>query len=227
MAAPIGLQGQPNATLAQQAQMQNAAQAARVATGTPQQQSSQQQQQSPAGQAQVQPMSPQSAARERARVSVLLEINTHLLQEVVSLQAQGKAGSTVNQGQQSPTSPTSATDPTNALSNSPGEPPKSAGGPGSSNSKPASQEFVDCMKRLQANLSYLAAIADAKKKVNGALPAGPAILAPPAHLTPVHDLYRKLNALFPEASQSAINKAARYASNPGQGQKGAAVLAQG
>lgn len=227
MAAAIGIQGQPNATLAQQAQMQNAAQAARVATAPPQQQSSQQPQPSSAGQAQGQPMSPQSAARERARVSVLLEINTLLLQEVVSLQAQGKAGATANQGQQSPTSPTSATDPTNVLSNSPGEPPKSAGGPGSTTSKPASQEFVDCMKRLQANLSYLAAIADAKKKVNGAIPPGPAILAPPTHLTPVHDLYRKLNALFPEASQSAINKAARYASNQGQAPKAAAVLAQG
>ena len=86
------------------------------------------------------------------------------------------------------------------------------------------------MRRLQANLSYLAAIADAKKKVNGALPAGPAILAPPAHLTPVHDLYKKLNALFPAASQSAANKAVGYPVNPGQGQKQrqvAGVMAQG
>lgn len=217
MVAAIGIQGQPNATLAQQAQMQNAAQAARAATA-PQQQHSAQQQQPQSGQAQGQPMSPQSAARERARVSVLLEINTHLLQEVVSLQAQGKAGATPNQGQQSPTSPTSATDPSNALNNSPGEPPKSAGGQNTNPSKPASQEYADCMRRLQANLSYLAAIADAKKKVNGALPAGPAILAPPAHLTPVHDLYKKLNALFPEASQSTVNKAVGYASNQGQAQ---------
>jgi hypothetical protein len=227
MAAAIGIQGQPNATLAQQAQMQNAAQAARAApTPQQQQQQSSQQQQPQTGQAQGQPMSPQSAARERARVSVLLEINTHLLQEVVSLQAQGKAGATANQGQQSPTSPTSATDPTNALNNSPGEPPKSAGGPGTNASKPASQEYADCMRRLQANLSYLAAIADAKKKVNGALPAGPAILAPPAHLTPVHDLYKKLNALFPEASQSAVNKAVGYASNQGQVQHSNAAVKQ-
>lgn len=38
------------------------------------------------------PQSPQSFAREKARVSVLLEINSYLLQEVVSLQAQGRAG---------------------------------------------------------------------------------------------------------------------------------------
>ena len=30
--------------------------------------------------------------------------------------------------------------------------------------KPPSPEYVECMRRLQANLSYLAAIADAKKK---------------------------------------------------------------
>ncbi|KIX03529.1 uncharacterized protein Z518_07082 [Rhinocladiella mackenziei CBS 650.93] len=198
MAANIGLQGQqPNASLAQQAQIQNAAQMARPA---PQQQ----QQGGPQ-------LSPQSAARERARVSVLLEINAHLLQEVVSLQAQGKAGPPPNQGQQSPTSPTSATDPSNALNNSPGEPAKSATGTGTTPSKPPSQEYADCMRRLQANLSYLAAIADAKKKVTGALPTGPAILVPPPHLPQVHDLYKKLNALFPEAGQSAINKAMAHA----------------
>jgi len=209
MAVNMGLSAQPNASLVQQAQMQKAAQ---IARNNPQQQQQQQPQQPQPQQQQQQTgggpsLSPQSAARERARVSVLLEINTHLLQEVVALQAQGKAGTTANQGQQSPTSPTSATDPSHALNNSPGERPKSAGGPGSNASKPASQEYADCMRRLQANLSYLAAIADAKKKVNGAIPSGPAIMVPPAQVPHVHDLYKKLNSLFPEAGQSAVNKA--------------------
>ena len=208
MAAPIGLQGQPNASLAQQAQIQNAAQMVRATAPPPQQ----------GGPA----LSPQSAARERARVTVLLEINTYLLQEVVSLQAQGKAGSGPSQGQQSPTSPTSATDPANPLNNSPGEPPKSASATSAAPSKPPSQEYADCMRRLQANLSYLAAIADAKKKVNGALPAGPAIMIPPPHMTQVHELYKKLNALFPEASQSVINKAMAFASAQNQAQNMAA-----
>lgn len=215
--------GLPNPSLVQQAQIQNAAHMARAAPPSQQpqqqqqqqhqQQQQQQQQQSPAGPMQ----SPQSAARERARVTVLLEINTQLLQEVVSLQGQGKAGSAPNQAQQSPTSPTSATDTANALNNSPGEPPKSAGGSNTNPSKPPSQEYADCMRRLQANLSYLAAIADAKKKVNGALPPGPAIMAPPAHLPQVHELYKKLNALFPEAGQSAISKAVAYAASQTQG----------
>ncbi|KAK5191008.1 hypothetical protein LTR99_000049 [Exophiala xenobiotica] len=242
MAVNMGLSAQSNANLAQQAQMQKAAQMAR---NTPQQQQQQQQHQQQHQQQSQQPQpqqqqqttggpsqSPQSAARERARVSVLLEINTHLLQEVVSLQAQGKAGTTANQGQQSPTSPTSATDPSNALNNSPGERPKSAGGPGSNASKPASQEYADCMRRLQANLSYLAAIADAKKKVNGAIPSGPAIMVPPPQVPHVHDLYKKLNSLFPEAGQSAVNKALaasqKQNQNPGANpQQPAPVSAQG
>jgi hypothetical protein len=183
--------------LAQQAQMQNAAQAAR-----------------PVPQPHPQPspaMSPKSQQRERARVTVLLEINTALLQEVVSLQQKGMAGTQTSQPQQSPNSPTSATD--SALNNSPTDPSK----PG----KPASQEYNDCMRRLQANLSYLATIADAKKKAGNAMPPGPAIMIPPAHLTSVHDLYKKLNQLFPEASQSTLNKAMAFASAQGNKQGGA------
>jgi hypothetical protein len=175
-----------NALLAQQAQLQSASNPQKT------------------GQATVGPQSPQSAARERARVTVLLAINTQLLQEVVSLQAQGKAGVTPSQPQQSPTSPTSATDPS-ALNQSPMDPSKQVA------AKPPSQEYADCMRRLQANLSYLAAIADAKKKASGALPSGPAIMIPPPHLTGVQDLYRKLNQLFPEASQSTVNKALAFA----------------
>lgn len=178
-------QSTPN-NLAQQAQMQNAAQMTKpVSQPTPS-------------------LSPQSQARERARVSVLLEINTALLKEVISLQAQGKAGIAPTQGQQSPTSPTTG-DPNSALSNSPVDASKQG-------QKAASQEYADCMRRLQANLSYLATIADAKKKVNGTIPLGPAIMIPPPHLTEVHDLYKKLNQLFPEASQSTINKAMAFAS---------------
>jgi hypothetical protein len=178
-------QSTPTANLAQQAQIQNAAQSSRVAP-----------QPTPT-------LSPQSQARERARVTVLLDINTILLQEVVSLQGKGMAGVAPSQGQQSPNSPTS-TDPS-ALSNSPVDAAKPGG-------KQASQEYADCMRRLQANLSYLATIADAKKKANGPLPVGPAILIPPPHLQEVHDLYKRLNQLFPEASQSTINKAMAFAS---------------
>lgn len=155
------------------------------------------------------PQSPQTVAREKARVSVLLEINSHLLQEVVTLQAQGKAGGpaaalpqqspTQDVGANSPT-PTSATDPSNPLNNSPIGAAKPAG------SKPSSHEYVECMRRLQANLAYLAAIADAKKKAAGTVPTTPAIMAPPTHLSEVHDLYKRLSVLFPIPAQSVSNK---------------------
>ena len=199
-----------NGALAQQAQLQNAAQGQSVGL-----------QQPPSS------LSPQSAARERARVTVLLDINTHLLQEVVSLQTQGKAGTPSTQTQQSPikdlaTSPTSATDPTNPLNQSPIDSSKPSGG------KPPSPEYVECMRRLQANLSYLAAIADAKKKASGTLPSGPAIMVPPPNLPDVAELYKKLNALFPNASQSAVNKAMAIASAQAQAHKAqTAVQAHG
>ena len=178
-------QSAPSSNLAQQAQIQNAAQSARP---IPQTNTS---------------LSPQSQARERARVTVILDINTVLLEEVVSLQARGLAGTQPSQAQQSPNSPTS-TDP-NALSNSPVDASKPE------SSKP-SQEFSECMRRLQANLSYLATIADAKKKPNGPVMVGPQIMIPPPYLQKVHDLYKKLNQLYPEASQSTINKAMAFAS---------------
>lgn len=134
-------------------------------------------------------------------MTVLLDINTALLQEVVSLQTKGLAGQQTQGVSQSPNSP----NPTDgALNNSPtAETPKG---------KPSSPEYNECMRRLQANLSYLATLADAKKKTSGSVPAGPAIMIPPPHLASVQELYKKLNQLFPEASQSTINKAMAFAS---------------
>lgn len=180
-------QNMAGANLAQQAQIQNAAQSGR-----------------PVSQPQpAQPLSPQSQQRERARVTLLLDINTALLQEVVSLQARGMGGSQANQTQQSPSSPTSATE--SGLNNSPTTE--------ATKGKPPSQEYNDCMRRLQVNLSYLANIADAKKKSSGPLPTGPAIMIPPPHLASVNELYKRLNELFPEASQSTINKAMAFTSS--------------
>ncbi|KAL9105431.1 MAG: hypothetical protein Q9227_009392 [Pyrenula ochraceoflavens] len=144
------------------------------------------------------PLSPQSASREKTRVAVLLEINSHLLQDVMALQTQGKAGvAPGSQPQHSPTQespPSSATTEHNPMnsSNSPVDPSK----PG----KPPTVEYVEDMKRLQANLAYLAAVADRNKGRN--LPNGPAIMAPPPHLKSVVELYKKLNALFPGAPAS-------------------------
>ena len=159
------------------------------------------------------PMSPKAAEKERARVTVLLEINAMLLNEVISLQAQGKSG-TPSAAQQSPihgpeaTSPTSATDPNNPLNNSPTDPSKPAKAP--------SPEYVECMRRLQANLSYLATVADAKKKAAGNAPAVPQIMVAPPHLDSMKPAYEKLATLFSMTPQHSVNRS--VSSTPNQPQ---------
>lgn len=207
-------QSMAGAGLAQQAQLQNAVQQMNRSTPAQQQQPSAQAQAQAQAQAPNQtantPLSPQTASREKARVTVLLEINSHLLQEVISLQSQGKAGPVTQQPnastQQSPTSPSSAaTENANTFSPTDQTPQTKATGP-------PSKEYQDCMRRLQANLSYLAAIADAKKRPDGKVPTHPQIIYPPPHLKDVHDLYKKLAVLFPEAGQSKTNQAIAFAS---------------
>ncbi|KAJ5918041.1 hypothetical protein N7454_010416 [Penicillium verhagenii] len=60
-----------------------------------------------------------------------------------------------------------------------------------------SQEYIDCMRRLQANLSYLASITDKQKR----LPA-PALMTPPPSMPILNESYQKLNELFPRSSQA-------------------------
>ncbi|KAI1924539.1 hypothetical protein LOZ65_003022, partial [Ophidiomyces ophidiicola] len=109
-----------------------------------------------------------AAAREKARVTVLLDINSALLQEVVHLQAAGKAG----------------------VANQP-------------TTTKASPAYVDCMRRLQANLAYLATIADRAKKAGAHAPAAPAIMTPPPSLPALQPAYAQLNDLFPAAAAAA------------------------
>lgn len=124
----------------------------------------------------------QIAAREKARVAILLDINSALLQEVLNLQVAGKAGSTP--GADGNASSDGAADPSKA-----GQKP--------------SPEYMECMRRLQANLGYLATIADRAKKSGGVAPQAPGIMSPPPNLPAVHELYAKLNELFPRASRTS------------------------
>ncbi|KAL4878762.1 hypothetical protein BJY04DRAFT_195049 [Aspergillus karnatakaensis] len=129
----------------------------------------------------AQAQSPVAAARDKERVSVLLEINSMLLEEVVNLQSTGKAGGPP--AQQAPQdsnpsnpSPTSETADKNAQK---------------------TPEYVNCMRRLQVNLAYLATVADKGKKAGGVVPPAPAIMTPPPHMPTINGLYAKLNELFP------------------------------
>ncbi|KAJ6157926.1 hypothetical protein N7470_005518 [Penicillium chermesinum] len=125
----------------------------------------------------------QAVAREKVRVMTLLDINSTLLQEIANLQAGGKTGSG------------SHTD----------------GANGFQGSKP-SQEYIDCMRRLQANLAYLASITDKQRR----LPA-PAILTPPPNVPTLNDTYKKLNELFPRPGQVPAKK---FSPGLGQGNGG-------
>lgn len=125
----------------------------------------------------------QMAAREKARVSTLLDINSALLQEVLNLQVAGKVGSA--SGPDGNGSSDGAADPAKA------------------NQKP-SPEYMECMRRLQANLGYLATIADRAKKSGGVAPQAPGIMSPPPNLPALHELYVKLNELFPRSAKGSI-----------------------
>ncbi|KAF2834984.1 hypothetical protein M501DRAFT_1008780 [Patellaria atrata CBS 101060] len=122
-----------------------------------------------------QPLSPKSQAREKDRVTLLLNINKELFHEILRLQEQGKAGSVGQQQQQT----------------------KDDGNKSPGVNKAASQEYIDCMRRLQANLSYLAAHAERSYKPNPNIPPGPAIMTAPVNFPSLVELYANLQNLFP------------------------------
>ncbi|KMU90105.1 hypothetical protein CIHG_07915 [Coccidioides immitis H538.4] len=138
------------------------------------------------------------AAREKARVTTLLDINSALLQEVVNLQSAGKTGGSnqpANPSTQEQSGAHSPADPAVAQSQNSGPQAAKPGGK-------STQEYVDCMRRLQANLAYLATIADRAKKSGVAAPLAPAIMTPPPSMPGLNAIYAQLNELFPEAAKA-------------------------
>ncbi|PVI07509.1 hypothetical protein DM02DRAFT_609025 [Periconia macrospinosa] len=115
------------------------------------------------------PVSPGSQAREKQRIDVLLEINQILIQEVVELHAQGKAGQ---------------------IGSTPDVKPEGE-------KQQSSLEYREFMRRLQCNLSYLAHNAERHSKPNQAAMLGPVIMSPPPSHEELAKLYVKLQALFP------------------------------
>ncbi|OAQ98122.1 hypothetical protein LLEC1_07411 [Akanthomyces lecanii] len=150
----------------------------------------------------VPPLSPASESREKERFALLLDINHELLYEVILLQG----------------TQTELKKETAALNGSAGE--------RKSTEEEAlfQQDYVHCMRRLQANLSYMAAQADRKAETKG--PPYPGYMtAPPLNLSlrpraqpmsadgpdakvdpvtdredrdkAIKDLYRRLQAAYP------------------------------
>lgn len=116
------------------------------------------------------PQSPGTQAREQKRVELLLEINGELLQEINSLQAQGRGGAMNPQHQLQ----------LRALN---------------MDESMAAEEYIQCLRRVQANLAYLAPRADVHQAQKA--PPGPAHMSPPAHMPQLQPKYEQLRELFP------------------------------
>lgn len=148
------------------------------------------------------PLTPRSESREKERFALLLDINHELLYESIQIQSTQQELKKEN--------------------------PPTSGSQG--DRKPTEEEnlfqqdYLQCMRRLQANLSYMAALADRKPEVK--VPPCPAYLsAPPLNLSlrlrspsvvpegqdanidtvadrqerdkSIRDLYKRLQAVFP------------------------------
>ncbi|KAF9732954.1 hypothetical protein PMIN02_012877 [Paraphaeosphaeria minitans] len=116
------------------------------------------------------PVSPVSQAREKLRIDTLLEINQVLIQQVMELYEQGKAGHI-----------------------GPAPDMKQE----SEKLQQPSPEYRDYMRRLQANLAFLAQNAEKHTKPNQNIMPGPAIMVAPSSPDDLVKLYSRLQSLFP------------------------------
>ncbi|RTE82843.1 hypothetical protein BHE90_002620 [Fusarium euwallaceae] len=132
------------------------------------------------GSAVATPLSPGTESREKERFSLLLDINHELLYESIQLQMtqqelKKEHAGDGNTGEKKPTEEETH----------------------------LQQDYLQCMRRLQANLSYMAALADRKPEVK--VPPCPAYLsAPPLNLT----LKLKAPALGPDGAENKIDPVA-------------------
>jgi hypothetical protein len=134
--------------------------------------------------------SPGTQAREQKRVDMLLEINIELLQEINSLQAQGRGGA-MNPQHQLQLRQLNMDD------------------------SMAAEEYIQCLRRVQANLAYLAPRADIQQAMKA--PPGPAHMTPPAHMPQLQSKYDQLRELFPGWAGNDV-RMAQSAGSPGVSQ---------
>ena len=162
---------------------------------------------------------------ETQRVTLLLEINRVLLLEVMDLQSTGKIN-IPGQPQPSPPSQSpsdTAPKPDNTTSTTPDgaaavpKPQPQTAQQAAAQLKAVNKNYLEYMRRLQANLAYLASIADRAHKPWNAIPQFPAILEPPpptsttmttvgegeeagekAEKKSIRELYGRLKELWPE-----------------------------
>ncbi|KAF2759965.1 hypothetical protein EJ05DRAFT_484845 [Pseudovirgaria hyperparasitica] len=131
------------------------------------------------------PITPEGQAKERERMTLLLDINSELLQELSILQSQGKGGA--GGGTDGPVGP--------------------GGGMKPDGQQQASKDYLELLRRLQSNLAYQASTAERYGGKVGQVQPGPAIMTAPASPPALKEMYARLQALFPgwKGSQTVKN----------------------
>lgn len=117
------------------------------------------------------PTTPEGVARERERITAILQVNSELLQHISKLQSDGHGGQV------------------------------GAPQPGEQQAQPTktpSPEYLQCMRALQTNIAFCAAVGDGGRSRQGQTFPGPAIMQTPAKTDALTALYGKMQALFPE-----------------------------
>jgi hypothetical protein len=131
---------------------------------------------------------PDALSIDKQRVSLILEINSYLLEQIQALQAEGKGGDV-----QSPQAANSSAD-----------------GSTEQQKKP-SREYVEPLRRMQANLAYLASLAERHQKPNANHPPWPQVMTAPPGDEKLAGMYARLQGLFPmwKAHQQRMAAAAQ------------------
>ncbi|RPA92440.1 hypothetical protein L873DRAFT_1709977, partial [Choiromyces venosus 120613-1] len=70
-------------------------------------------------------------------------------------------------------------------------------GTGGEENKTPDKGYIECMRRLQCNLAYLAAIADRSHKPASQIPPSPTILLAPPGMPVLERMYKDLQGLYP------------------------------
>ena len=175
------------------------------------------------------PLSPEAARLEAQRVGALLDINRALIQEVIMLQEKGRTGAAPKPGadQQGQNSPTVAENASTDGKDAAGTEEKDGDtkdGDGDKKKQIPCREYMEyvffrsiqpillliiyrCMRRLQANLAYLAVLAERPFKRLDQIPERPVIMEalppiqgnaiPEETLQDIKDLYKTLRDLYP------------------------------
>lgn len=112
---------------------------------------------------------PQQGDIDKQRVTLILDINSHLLEQIQILQANGKGGDVQS--------------PAQGVEGQAKKPPR---------------EYVEPLRRMQANLAYLASLSERHQKPNSQQPPWPQVMTGYPGDEKLAGMYTQLQGLFPQ-----------------------------